>query len=363
MLATTATIIALMCLATASASEQVIPGSLLTPIPPNFALGDCVTGRMTFTKDTVTDIAGAEARRFSVDRTKYNFTLDYGTADFGEGSMASLALVRNSQDNPMAVAFSSRISTTRYMQYGRITIRFKPAAIPGVVTTFITFSDIQKMAPLAGELTQDEIDWEIVGKDTAHPQTNLFTYKALDLERGMHGGPISAAISTDTPHDYTIDWKSDRIVWSIDNIVMRTLMKSDSRAMNPAALPLNESWFPVSPSRVQISVWDGSLTHRSWAGGPINWPPGDVVKVPFEWMDIQCYDNSDRPVERWSADGSKRATSEAPIVVPGLSGSRRMGQTENNGNHTSASVGGNWIISHSTTLLMGCLVVLLQLGL
>ncbi|KAJ1330254.1 hypothetical protein BSLG_009569 [Batrachochytrium salamandrivorans] len=237
---------------------------------------------MTFTKDTVTDIAGAEARRFSVDRTKYNFTLDYGTADFGEGSMASLALVRNSQDNPMAVAFSSRISTTRYMH------------------------NMAKMAPLAGELTQDEIDWEIVGKDTA--SSNKFIYlQSTGSERGMHGGPISAAISTDTPHDYTIDWKSDRIVWSIDNIVMRTLMKSDSRAMNPAALPLNESWFPVSPSR--------------------------------------CYDNSDRPVERWAADGSKRATSEVPIVVPGLSGSRRMGQTENNGNHTSASVGGNWIIS------------------
>ncbi|KAJ8328638.1 hypothetical protein BDV3_004739 [Batrachochytrium dendrobatidis] len=339
------------------------PSGLL--IPPTFKVGDCISGRLDLHKNSIIDLGGAEASRFTVDRNKYNFTLDYGQVDWShQPNSASFVLTRPPpSSDPKAIAVGTRVSTTRYIRYGKITARFDPAENPGVVATFITFSDMHRMAPITKEFVQDEIDWETVGRNTLLPETNLFTYKALDVERGMHGGPIASPIQGTGAHEYTIDWKSDSVEWSIDGKVVRTQLRNQSFPVNPASLAKDEFWFPDSPSRIQLSVWDGSMTNREWAGGPIQWGSENTIKVPFEWVDIQCYDNHDHPVDRWSADGSGLPTAEAAIVVPPLSGNRRDGQSSTQGQSNSVTRGISGTLSHATIYIGAAILCLWSIGL
>ena len=80
-----------------------------------------------------------------------------------------------------------------------------------------------------GEIERDEIDNELLGGDPKHWQTNVFAPTVQDptphygkfnaIEMFPQGGSQTIA----TFHSYTIDWNSERIVWSVDGIVARTL--------------------------------------------------------------------------------------------------------------------------------------------
>ncbi|KAH6559913.1 hypothetical protein BASA50_009003 [Batrachochytrium salamandrivorans] len=274
-----------------------------TTLPLKFKFGDCITQRLVFSNSRVLILNGADSKRFTAERSEFDFTLDYGTADFS-GTAVQLNL-RKSARPETDISLGARMSTTRYLKYGRITARFNPAVDPGVVSTLVTWSDFQNEIRGTKEVIQDEIDWEVVGKDPTRPEYNVFTGKANQMERGIHGGPVDGRITSNVPHDFTIDWRSDRIEWGVDGKVMKTLLKSESKAALPGNLKPGEAWFPETPSRVQISVWDGSFgAQRQWAGGPIPWSDRTQISVPFEWLQIQCYDDQDRPVGRWAADGS-----------------------------------------------------------
>lgn len=60
-------------------------------------------------------------------------------------------------------AGGTKVSSTRYVHYGTITTRLKTGRWGGVVTAFITMSNIK-----------DEIDWEFPGAKTTQGQTNFF---------------------------------------------------------------------------------------------------------------------------------------------------------------------------------------------
>ncbi|EGF80509.1 hypothetical protein BATDEDRAFT_25147 [Batrachochytrium dendrobatidis JAM81] len=274
-----------------------------TVLPANFYLGDCISQRIVFDKQRLLELNGADSKRFKADRTKYDLTMDYGSIDF-VGTTAHFNLVKADRFET-DISMGARISTTRYMLHGKITARMKPAVDPGVVSTLITWSDFQNEIPNSKESTQDEIDWEVVGKHPEHPEYNVFTGKSSNMERGAHGGAVSGTITVNEFHDFTIDWRSDRIEWGVDGNVMKTLIKTQSFAALPGSLKPGEFWYPETPSRVQVSVWDGSMgDQRRWAGGPIPWGNRQKITVPYEWIEIQCYDDKDRPVTRWAADGS-----------------------------------------------------------
>lgn len=103
---------------------------------------------------------------------------------------------------------------------------------------------------------KDEIDWEITGgsSQTALAQTNIF-YRGIpeyDIHASKHPDPLVAEY-----HTYTIDWRSDSIIFSIDGIVQRTYL-NDKNAVSPMTPP-GQHWFPNTPSKIQISVWDGTF--------------------------------------------------------------------------------------------------------
>jgi beta-glucanase (GH16 family) len=52
-------------------------------------------------------------------------------------------------------------------------------------------------------------------------------YKGIK-EYSVHNILLPVGGSIDTPHLYTLDWKSDQLSWSIDGKVLRTIRKNDS---------------------------------------------------------------------------------------------------------------------------------------
>ncbi len=95
-------------------------------------------------------------------------------------------------------------------------------------------------------------------------------------------------------HTYTIDWTSKRISWAIDGDVKRTLYKANSTS---PMTPPGERWFPSTPSQIQVSAWDAG--GNDWAGGPIPWGKKTRLSAMYEYIDVLCYDDRDRPVASW----------------------------------------------------------------
>ncbi|KAJ3090296.1 hypothetical protein HDU96_003451, partial [Phlyctochytrium bullatum] len=188
----------------------------------------------------------------------------------------------------------ARLSTTRY---GKFTMRVKGVGTKGIVTTFITMSD-----------RGDEIDWELVNADPSQPAiTNVF-FKRI-LEFGVRDKALGYANGgkIDDWHEYTIDWTSQRIQWSIDGQVLREYARKDS-------------W----SDKENFGAWDGgdstSQGTSQWAGGPVNWGNNDHFTA--EYGPPGCYDDKDKPVAMWPIQGNRgrstatTTTSLAPATSP-----------------------------------------------
>ncbi|KAF8348587.1 glycoside hydrolase family 16 protein [Amanita rubescens] len=174
------------------------------------------------------------------------------------------------------------LSTTRYVHYGTITAKLRTGRWAGVVTAFITMSDIK-----------DEIDWEFPGFNTTQGQTNLFWEGIIPAQtQGEATGGIQDTYST--YHDYTVDWTPEALSWLVDGKMVRTVYRNATIDSSGVA------HFPSTPSRVQISLWPAGINSSApgtiaWADGMINWTNPDYLSAGYfyaevESVTIQCGD-------------------------------------------------------------------------
>jgi beta-glucanase (GH16 family) len=170
----------------------------------------------------------------------------------------------------------TRLSSTRYVHYGEISAQIKTGKWAGVVTAFITMSDMK-----------DEIDWEFPGTATTEGQTNVFWQGNIpDLTQGSKSGGL-----TDTSanwHTYTINWLPETLTFAIDGKTVRTVKKADSADSAGA----DGYKYPSTPSRVQLSIWPGGLNTSApgtiaWAGGPINFNDPDFVAAGHFYASVK----------------------------------------------------------------------------
>ncbi|CAG8462349.1 3804_t:CDS:2 [Diversispora eburnea] len=162
------------------------------------------------------------------------------------------------------------LNSTYKLHYGSISITMKPHGAGGVVSAFIVKNG-------------DEIDWECLGGDTNHAQSNYFWNG--ELLYGVNGGIhlIRGKPMNEDFHTYSFDWKPDRIVWKIDGRVVRTLWKKDTYVFGFYK-------FPTRPSYVQIGIWDGSSPGTvNWAHGPIKWSSlPDKLTTQIKQVKVTC---------------------------------------------------------------------------
>lgn len=270
---------------------------------PEF-VGNCLTQKIDFTDPSrifamdglpsLTDIK-------ELDTARYDFTIDYETDKVELSGAGGVTLrLQNSADPKNINALAPRMSTTRFIRYGKFSAMLSAPAIKGIVTTFVGMGpnlpdsslDLSKTDPRSG----DEIDWEIVGGDPINAQSNIFYrgFKDYALRGGKH--PVRVT----EKHLYTIDWKRESIAFLIDNKLVRTYYKNQStanptREQDPSQL---HRFFPNRAMKVQFALW--SEITNAWAGGIPEFPPGqNSATATYDFVDIQCYNDKDEPVPQW----------------------------------------------------------------
>ena len=100
-------------------------------------VGNCVTGKINFNP---TRLLNNQANSSVIDEKKFDMTIDYGAANVALGpNGATLSLTKTGDGSQTAQG--TRMSTTRYMLFGKFSVEMSIATVPGIVVTFITMSD------------------------------------------------------------------------------------------------------------------------------------------------------------------------------------------------------------------------------
>ncbi|KAG0238031.1 hypothetical protein BGW42_007585 [Actinomortierella wolfii] len=238
--------------------------------------------------------------------------------------------VLNSFGRPQGL--SSVVSTTRFMQYGKVKAKIKTGSTSlGVVSAFI----------IRNELPGDEIDFEIVGKDPTEVQTNFYyrTPPNMPAELIDYSNSGRAPIGVDSTagfHEYGIEWMPDYIHWTVDGKIIRTVYRNQTaddtlspNSVDPAT-GQRQKRFPSTPARIQFGVWDGgqgSNGTAAWAGSPTDWSrPDKAYTVLIDSVQVECYYQGNDTLV-WPPPGyGPTKTSRKPYITPGLDGG-----TEHNG--------------------------------
>jgi len=178
-----------------------------------FCLGGC-DPKFSLTKDHCVAHAVCKSGKYSFSEknviSKYKYLGDASKHDFvveGGAAFKNNEIYLTMAPNTAGAV----LSTTFYVWYGRISATLKTARGNGVVSSFITMSDMK-----------DEIDFEWIGKNLQQTESNFYFQGITNYTNG------DKHPSTDTYseyHTYTIDWKPESINWEIDGKVVRTVEK------------------------------------------------------------------------------------------------------------------------------------------
>lgn len=193
-----------------------------------------------------------------------------------------------------AVGDSPTLRSRGYIFFGKVEIEMQAAPGAGIVTSMTLVSD-----------DLDEIDLEFLGADATRIQSNTFS-KGDNSHHDLLGY-LPAADGTSTFHKYGVDWTTDRIEFSVDGKLQRTLRRADI-----------SDRYPETPMRLRVSAWaagydgaDQGTIH--WAGGEADFSHGPA-KSYFKSISMVDYAGGssavDKDVKEYSyGDHSGKATS------------------------------------------------------
>ncbi|KAK2014338.1 family 16 glycosyl hydrolase [Colletotrichum eremochloae] len=146
------------------------------------------------------------------------------------------------------------LTSKNYLFFGKVEVELRAAPGRGIVTSIVLQSD-----------ALDEIDWEFVGADQTHVQTNFYALGINDYTRARYYEvPFNPMASF---HTYTIEWTKESIIFSIDGEVYRTATPSEGN-------------YPQTPMQLKLGTWVGG---KGTAQGTIDWAGGlaEWEKSPF----------------------------------------------------------------------------------
>lgn len=160
----------------------------------------------------------------------FNVTWRKENVTFNDGKMQ---LIIDKDSKPKTVPYSGGEYRSRgFYGYGLYEVSMKAIKNDGVVSSFFTYTGPSDNNPW------DEIDVEILGKDTTMAQFNYFTNGQGGHEY-MHELGFDAA---DDFHTYGFDWQSDKITWYVDGAEVHSADKK----------------IPVTESKIMMNAWCGT---------------------------------------------------------------------------------------------------------
>lgn len=148
---------------------------------------------------------------------------------FSEGNMTLTLDNEKSSGRPYT---AGEYRTNKFYHYGTYEVRMKAAKQAGVVSSFFTYTGPSDNQPW------DEIDVEILGKDTTKMQVNYFVNGV-----GGHEGMIALGFdASEDFHTYKIVWMPESIEWYVDDVLVHT-----AKGKN----------LPKRPQRIMMNLWPG----------------------------------------------------------------------------------------------------------
>jgi len=170
---------------------------------------------------------------------------------------------------------SGEYRTNGFYGYGTYTLVMKAAKSPGIVSSFFIYTDSRD-----DNNPHDEIDIEILGKDTTKMQTN---YYAGDEEVG-HETMIDLDFDASKAlHTYTIVWMPEAIEWYVDGDLKHT--EDGSRGA-----------LPTTPGRIMMNLWSGTDNLSSWLGKFVYTAPLSAQYDSVSYTTIQWQNKSFLPL-------------------------------------------------------------------
>lgn len=156
--------------------------------------------------------------------------------------------------------------------YGTYEARIRPAALSGTVSAFFTYMGpgLEKGKP------HDEIDFEVLGKNTRQVQLNFF-------HDGKGGNEAHVGFAYDAAGraaTLAFDWRPGALRWYIDGKLVREVVAVPGKPL------------PSEPSKIYLSFWSGTgPSMAGWLGPfePAKLPARMVVEfVAFTRMGEDC---------------------------------------------------------------------------
>lgn len=183
----------------------------------------------------------------------FNVTWRKSNVGFTDGKMQ---LIISEDDTPKTVPYAGGEYRSRgFYGYGLYEVSMKAIKNDGVVSSFFTYTGPSDNNPW------DEIDIEILGKDTTMVQFNYYT-------SGQGGHEYMHELDFDASeefHTYAFDWRSDKITWYVDGAEVYSADKK----------------IPVTESKIMMNAWCGT--------GVDDWlKPFSDTEIPltaeYEWI-------------------------------------------------------------------------------
>ncbi|KAJ7668360.1 glycoside hydrolase family 16 protein [Mycena rosella] len=167
------------------------------------------------------------------------------------------------------------INSTFTLSAGKVTFQVSSPTVSGVIVAGI----------LIGDTSLDEIDIEFVCGEPDSWQTNLFVADPRDSRPEY--GVFSSKQKVDSVtklHSYSIDINGEKITWSIDNMIVKTLAKNECTRNGFLH-------YPTHTMRVQLGIWDASSPAGTaeWGRGPVNWTGApDKITATVKSVTVEC---------------------------------------------------------------------------
>lgn len=190
----------------------------------------------------------------------FNVTWRKSNVTFDDGNMQ---LIIDKDATPAnGVPYSGgEFRSKDFYGYGRYEVSMKAIKNDGGVSSFFTYTGPSDNNPW------DEIDIEILGKDTTKVQFNYFTNSVGNHEY-MHDLGFDAA---EDFHTYAFEWHEDKIVWFVDDVEVHRASQN----------------IPVTEGKIMMNAWcgtgvDGWLNAFNDANVPLTAEYQWIKFTPFE---------------------------------------------------------------------------------
>lgn len=244
---TTAATAAAIAETTTAAPETTTEPAALVDVPEGAQYSDFRSGMPE----------GFEASDGWCNGSMFNVTWRKSNVTFDDGKM-QLVIDKDSKPKGGIPYSGGEFRSKDFYGYGRYEISMKAIKNDGVVSSFFTYTGPSDNNPW------DEIDIEILGKDTTKVQFNYF----VDSKGGheyMHDLGFDAS---EDFHTYAFEWHKDSITWFVDGVEVHKVEREPDK-------------LPQTPSKIMANAWCGT-----GVDGWLNAFKDDnlPVSAEYEWL-------------------------------------------------------------------------------